>query len=212
MDRHLGLDLEAGGEAGEGLHIAAREHPVAGEQIAEAGAEHLRQEAGQHGVAEPVAGPIGGLGLAFAAAHHHVELLAHQHLDHLRRGGGLVGRVAVHQHIDVGVHVREHPAHHMALAGAGLAADHRARLGRHLGGAIAGAVVEDIDPRVRQGGAEVGHHLADGAGLVQAGDQDGDAQRTGGGGPRGDPFGDLLDPRVHVHPPHKAQTALTPSR
>ncbi len=158
-----------------------------------------------------MAGPVGGFGLGLAAAHHHVELLADQHLHHLGGGGRLVGRIAVDQQIDVRVHVREHPAHDVALAGPRLAADHRARFGGDLGGAVAGAIVEYVDLGVRQGRTEVGHHLPDGAGLVQARDQHGQAQRLGAC-PGGDPFGDLLDACVHVHPLHKAQTGLTPGR
>ena len=65
--------------------------------------------------------------------------IVEQAVDHLRRGGGVVGAVAVDQHIDVGLDVGEHAAHDIALALQRLAADDRA------GGAATCADVSSVE-------------------------------------------------------------------
>ncbi len=144
-----------------------------------------------------MAGPVGGRGLVLAAADDHVQLLLQHHPHHRRRGVRLVGRIAVDEQIEVGVDVGEHAAHHMAFSRVGLVADDGPGLGRDGGGGVGRAVVEDVDDGVGQGFAEVEHHLGDGAGLVQAGDQYGDPRRLGGS-PGRDPLGDLHGSCVHV--------------
>jgi hypothetical protein len=59
-------------------------------------------------------------------------------------------RVAVDQHVDVGLDVVEHAPHHVALALVRLAADHGAGLLRRLDGAVGRVVVVDIDRGVGQ--------------------------------------------------------------
>ena len=81
-------------------------------------------------------GPVGGLGLVDAKPHHHVEMIRQQQLDHARRAGGVVGRVAVDQQVDIGIDIGEHPPHHMTLALAAFAAHLGARLARHRGGTV----------------------------------------------------------------------------
>ena len=85
-----------------------------------------RQQAGEQPVAEHVAAAIGLRRLVLAGADDHVELLVDQHRDHLRRGLGIVGQVAVGHDIDVGIDVGEHAADDMALALLPLGADDRA--------------------------------------------------------------------------------------
>ena len=110
-----------------------------------AGAEHRGDEAGQQPVAGAVAAPIGGLLLVDARRHHHVEPLLDQPRDHGARARGIVGRVAVDQHVDVGVDVGEHAPHHVALALVGLSPHHRAGRAGDLGGAVGRIVVVDVD-------------------------------------------------------------------
>ena len=97
-----------------------------------------------------MARPIGGLDLVDAKAHHHVEMVRYQRIDHARRAGRVIGRIAVDQHVDVGVDVGEHAPDHMALALAPFAAHLGAGLARHRNGAIRRIVVVDEDLGRRQ--------------------------------------------------------------
>ena len=81
-------------------------------------------------VAEHMAAAIGVLLLVPPRADDHVELLGEQHLDHRRRGRGIVGQIAVGHDVNVGVDVGEHAADDMALALLALGADDRAGLAR----------------------------------------------------------------------------------
>src|SRR5262249_28841523 len=58
--------------------------------------------------------------------------------------------------------------HDIALALVTLAAHLRAGGARHLHGAVARIVVVDVDRSLRERGAEIGDHLADGGLLVEA--------------------------------------------
>ena len=71
--------------------------------------------------------PVGCLLAVDACADHHVEALLDQPRDHHARARRVVGRVAVGEHIDVGIDIGEHAPHHVALALVGLAPHHRAR-------------------------------------------------------------------------------------
>ncbi len=175
MDRQLGLDGEARRGEREGFHEAPRHDAVAAQHVLELDAEHQRGQPGQHPVAQDMAGAIGrGVGV-HPPAGHQVELLGDELGYQLGRLGRVIGVVAVGQHIDVGLHVGEHPAHDVAFALPPLVAHDGARLARHLGGAVLRIVVVDIDLRQRQGGAEGPHRGADRRLLVVAGQEDGDA-------------------------------------
>ena len=115
-----------------------------------------------------MAGPIGGLGLIDAKAHHHVEMIRHQRIDHARRAGGIIGRIAIDQHVDVGIDVGEHAPDHMALALAAFAAHLGAGLARDLDGAVRRIVVVDEDFGRRQRLAKIGDHGRDRGFLVEA--------------------------------------------
>ena len=78
VDAHLGLDLEAGGEYREALDEAAREHAVAGEDIAEAAPEQAGEQTGEDAVPEDVAAAVGVLRFVAAGADDHVELVGEQ--------------------------------------------------------------------------------------------------------------------------------------
>ena len=71
-------------------------------------------------------GTIGALIAIDTAAHHHVEPIVGQHLDHRRRARRIIGGIAVDQYVDVGFDVVEHPPHDMTLALVVLAPDHGA--------------------------------------------------------------------------------------
>lgn len=91
-------------------------------------------------------------------------------------GLGGIGVVAVHHDVVVGVHVAQHLAHDVALALPPLRAYGGPMLARDGTGAVRGVVVVYVHLGIRQGGAEVVHHLGDGHGLVVAGDEHGDAR------------------------------------
>lgn len=122
-----------------------------------------------------MSGPVRGLLLIAPRADHHVQLLAEQ-LAHQRwRGSRVVRRVAIDQHIDVGVHIGKTAAHHIALALQRHAPHLRAgRYGDRRGG-IAGVVVQHMDGRPRQRHGKITDHCGNGGGLVVAGQQHGDA-------------------------------------
>ena len=77
-------------------------------------------------------------------------MIVDQRIDHARGARRVIGRIAVDQHIDVGIDVGEHAPHHMALALAALAAHLGASRARDLDGAILRIVVVDEDLSRRQ--------------------------------------------------------------
>ena len=116
MHGQFGLDLEAAGQNRKRLDEAAREHAIAGQDIGEGAAEDMGDEAGQQPIAGAMAGAIGRLLAIDAACHHHVEPFRDELVDHRRRARRVVGRVAVDQHVNIGLDVVEHAPHHVALA------------------------------------------------------------------------------------------------
>ena len=71
-------------------------------------------------------GAIGGVRPIHPDCHHHVEPVLKQPADQAARTRGIVGRVPVHQHVDIGLHIGEHAAHDVALALVRFPAHHRA--------------------------------------------------------------------------------------
>ena len=138
MHRQLGLDLESAGQNRKRFDETAREHPVAGQDVGERVAEHVRDKTGEQPVAGAMAGPVRRLFVVDAGADHHVEPFLDQSRDHRRRARRVVGRVAVDQHVNVSFDIVEHPPHHVAFALVGLAADHGA-------GARAAATVPSVE-------------------------------------------------------------------
>jgi hypothetical protein len=63
VNDQFGLDLKAVRQHRKRFDEAAREHPVAGEDVVESLAEHARQECRQHPVAGAVPAPVGRLPL-----------------------------------------------------------------------------------------------------------------------------------------------------
>ena len=171
MRGHLGLDLEMLRRRGERFHQPPRHHAVSGEAIRESGPELRIDEPGGQGVSKPVPAPVRVRSVRDPRADDHVEVAGGEPLDHGRRGGRLVRAVAVHQDVDVGLDVGEHPADDVPLAGGGLVA--------HLGAggeggvrrAVGGAVVVDAAARVRQRFPERPDHAGDRLLFVAAGDE-----------------------------------------
>ena len=80
-----------------------------------------------------------------ACAIDEVEIFFNHPADHARSGLGFVGRITVHQHINVGVNVGEHAADNISLSLASLVANNRARRPGDVDGAIARVVVVNVD-------------------------------------------------------------------
>ena len=171
MDGQLGFDGEAFGGQRKALDEAARKHAIAAQHVGHVDVEQRGGQPGQQLVAEDMSRSIGGgLGMD-APGGQKVDAFGHQLLDHVGRGGGVIGVVAIDQHIHIGLDVGEHAAHDIALALALFTAHHGPGLGGAGNGAVTAVVVIDIDGGAGQGGAEVRHHLGDGGFLVVAGHQ-----------------------------------------
>jgi hypothetical protein len=112
---------------------------------------------------------------------------------------GGIGRIPVHQDVDVGVHLLEHRHEDVPFPLPLLGDDDRAGPGRDLSRAVRAVVVEDVDRDSGKLPREVEDDLSDGRRLVEAGDEDRDrdlasarrAVRGGGDGRR----------RAHGGPP-----------
>src|SRR5690606_20554133 len=92
-----------------------------------------------------------------------------QGVDHVGQVGRLVGVVAVDHHVDIGIDIGEGAADDVALARDVLLAHYGTGFGGALRGAIARAVVVDVDRDAGNGGLEVADDLGDGDLLVVAG-------------------------------------------
>jgi hypothetical protein len=153
----------------------AAEHAVARKQVGKPVTEDPAHKAAEHAVAEAVAEAIGAAGLAGAGAVDHIQPVIPQQPHHGGRGGRFVGVVTVHQHVDVGLDVGEHPADHVALALQPLLAHQRTCRAGGGHGIVSGIVVIDVDRGLWQGRAEIGDDFRYGDRLIVAGDQNGDA-------------------------------------
>jgi hypothetical protein len=131
---------------------------------------------GHRAIAEDVTAAIGLGRFVDASADDHVEPFAGQPLDHRRRCGRVIGRVAIGHDIDVGIDIGEHPADDVALALHPLAADHGAGFARDLDRAVAAVIVVDVDRCGREHRAEARDRLRDRRFLVVAGEKDGNAR------------------------------------
>ena len=101
---------------------------------------------------------IGDLVIVDTAADDHVELAIDQSLDHPAGTRRVICRVAVDEHIDIGINVGKHPPDHVPLALQRLRSHHGARSSRFGCGRIRGVVVVDKNSRVRQAAGEIAHH------------------------------------------------------
>ena len=87
--------------------------------------------------------------LVIANRRHHIEIALDERRDEIGRTGCVVCRVAVDQHIDVGVDLRKHSADDAALARPLFTSHHGPRQTRELAGAVDRAVVVNVDGAVR---------------------------------------------------------------
>src|SRR5262245_58393402 len=136
-------------------------------------------------------GTIDARTLFDASGHYHVETIPDQPRDESAHARRVVGSVAVHQDVNVGLDIGEHAPHHVALTLVGLAPHHGTGGTGDLDGAVGGIVVVDVDRRRRQLGAEIGDYLGDCRLFVEAGHQHGQALAAAG-----PPF--LRAPRDHL--------------
>jgi len=113
-------------------------------------------------------GPIGRPFAFDAAANNHVEAIFKQPFDHQADTRRVVGRISVHQHIDVRFHIGEHAADDKAFAlvrfqkyaGAGCASNRP--------GIVRRVVVENKNIRCRQRGAKIRYDFDDGCLFIVA--------------------------------------------
>ena len=91
-----------------------------------------------------------------------------------------VGRIAVHQHKDVGVNVGEHPTHDVSLSLTRLVTNNRARSLSDVNGAIGRIVVVNVDCRQREGLAKGRDRLPNRQFFIEARHEDYDLVLTHG--------------------------------
>ena len=168
---HLGLELEAVVEHRETLDEAAREAAVAGHDVAQLGVEDAVDGRAHQVVAEAVELAavlleVGAVGEAVADGH--VGLAGLHRTYHLTNEAGGISVVAVDHHVEVGIDITEHRAHHRALALHPLAAHDGTSGGGFGGGVVAAVVVIDVYLGLGELAAEILHDFAYGEALVVA--------------------------------------------
>ena len=106
-------------------------------------------EAGQQPVAGAMTRTIGRFLLIDPCADDHIEPLLDEPCDHRACARGVVGCIAINQHVNVGIDVGEHSPHHVALALMHLPPHQRAGGAREVDRAIRRIVVVNVDGRLR---------------------------------------------------------------
>ena len=107
---------------------------------------------------------------------HHIESVVEQPRYEIARCKGIVGVVAVDQHVDVRLDIREHAAHHVALTLLRFAPNDRSGRCGLRSGIVGRIIVVDVDDRARQRRAEIRDDARDRAGLVETRNQDRDGR------------------------------------
>ena len=110
---------------------------------------------------------------------HHIEIPVDERFDELGRPGRIVRRIAVDEHVNVGIDFSEHSAHDAALAGPLFAPHDCARRARVLSRSVGRSIVVNIDHAFRQCGKKFPHDLRHGGRFVAARDENGDASVHG---------------------------------
>ena len=174
VHRKLGFDFEASRHRGKGFDVTARKNLVSRQHIGELPAEDIAHHGGQDIIAEAMASSVSLHAPRHARSIDEVEIFFDHPADHARSGFGFVGRIAIHQHINVGVDVGEHAPDHVSLALAGLAANNRARGFGDVNGAIGRVVVVDVDCRRGQRLTKSRDSPSNGQFFVEARDEHGD--------------------------------------
>lgn len=175
VDGELGLDLEALAQNGERLDERLAHGAVARHDVLKAVAVDPLDHGADQVVAESVEGALVLLGVGAvgqAIAHGHVRLARDDRVAERAGRFGGVGVVAVDHEVAGSVDVAEHLAADVALALARLEAHGGAMLARDSGRAVGRVVVVDVDRGPRELAVEVVDDLADGDGLVVAGNDD----------------------------------------
>src|ERR1700733_1708106 len=146
---------------------------VAGKHVRELHVENRVDKAQEKAVSEPIQKPEVTVHLRHQPrSDHHICLAGDDGLDQPVDLAGRIGVISVHHYIHVRFHTREYALHHEAFALAALKGDPGARLAGTLHRPVRGVVIEHIDLRLRQLGAELIHNLSDGDFFVITGDQD----------------------------------------
>ena len=175
VDGELGLDLEALAQNGERLDERLAHGAVARHDVLKAVAVDPLDHRADQVVAESVEGALVLLGVGAvgqAIAHGHVRLARDDRVAERAGRFGGVGVVAVDHEVAGSVDVAEHLAADVALALARLEAHSGAMLARDSGRAVGRVVVVDVDRGPGEFAVEVVDDLADGDGLVVAGNDD----------------------------------------
>lgn len=175
VDGEFGLDLEALAQDGERLDERSAHGAVARHDVLEAVAVDPLDHGADQVVAESVEGALVLLGVGAvgqAVAHGHVRLAREDGVAERAGRFGGVGVVAVDHEVAACVDVAEHLTADVALALARLEAHGGAMLARDSGRAVGRVVVVDVDRGPGEFAVEVVDDLADGDGLVVAGNDD----------------------------------------
>jgi hypothetical protein len=89
-------------------------------------AEEACSQGRQQSVAQDMTRPVGKVAFSDPGCDHHIEAVSKEVFDQGRRTGRVIGVVAVNQDVEISFNVGEHPAHNIAFALTGFAADFRA--------------------------------------------------------------------------------------
>ena len=175
VDRELGFDLEALGKHREGFNERAAHGAVAGHDVIEAVDIDPVDHGADQIVAKAVEGTLVFLGVGAvgkAVSYGHIGRAVEDRLaEGFGRLGG-IGVVSVDHQVAIGVDVAKHLAAHVALSLTGFKANRGAVLARDPGRAVGRVVVVDVDRGSGELAEEVVDDLADGDGLVVAGNDD----------------------------------------
>ena len=176
MDGELGFDLETVGHGREGFRETSRKDLVARQHVRHLAPEHGPHHAAEQTIAEAMAQAVRPDRLRFPSTVYEVVAVFDEAADKIGRAGRVIGRIAVDEHIDVGLDVGEHSADDIALAAADDAGELSAMGERDLRRPIAGRIVEDMNGGRGERSAKTVNDGADSALLIVAWDEDCDRQ------------------------------------
>ena len=116
MDRQFGLDFKAPRKRRKGLHETPRHGSIAGQDVCDTISKQCADKAGQHFVAETVAGPVRFQIRFDADSVDHVDLVPNDGTDQREGAGRVIGIVAIDQEVNVGLDVCEHSTNDVTFA------------------------------------------------------------------------------------------------
>ena len=173
VDGHLRFYLEIVGHDGEKFDEAPAEGAVSCHDVMHVGMPQSIDQTAYQTVAEVVERSFvfleigGGKSVADDHVHAFLDYGAHEHWG----VGGVIGAIAVHHQVAVGLYLAEHPPDDIPLPLRGLLADDGTRLFGQGRRPVCGIVVIHEDGRLGQRGPEVAHHAGNGMFLVVARDK-----------------------------------------